>query len=90
MERRSSRRRSARIVDTGAKDLCGKAKGNRGGVGGHKSYFLCVCARERVRRRGDTPGAVVEAEGSVGPAEGNGGSDFFSGKGAAAKRIRQA
>ena len=46
-------------------------------------------ARDRVIRGGKTPGAVVEAEGSEIPAEGHGGSDFGSSKGAAATVIRQ-
>ena len=39
---------------------------------------------------GETPVTVVETEGSGGPDEGNGGSDFVRGKGAAAIGIRQA
>ena len=46
--------------------------------------------REGVQRRGDTPGAVVEAEGSGGSAEGQGGSDFGSGKSVMETGIRQA
>ena len=37
-----------------------------------------------------TPVAVVEAEGSGGPDEGNGGSDFVRGKGATETGIRHA
>ena len=40
--------------------------------------------------RGDAAGAVVEEEGSGGPYEGHSGSDFGSGKVAAATVIRQA
>ena len=46
-----------------------------------------VCAREKgYKGRGETLGAVVDAEGSGRPAEGHGGSDFGSGKGTAATR----
>ena len=34
--------------------------------------------RDRVLKRGETPGAVVEAEGRGGRDEGGGGSDFGS------------
>ena len=39
---------------------------------------------------GGTPGAMVEIEGSVRPAEGHGRSDFGGGKGAVVIGIRQA
>ena len=73
---------------TYAKDICGVATGNSGVVGCHPDYFLCVCTIYWVLRRGETPGAVVEAEGSRGRNAGHGGSDFGSGKGAAATVIR--
>ena len=47
-------------------------------------------AREWVRRRGDTLGAVLAEEGSGGPSEGHGGSDFGSDKSAATLGTRQA
>ena len=84
------RRSAAGTGDTDAKDICGKTTGNIGGVGGQQDYFICVCARDRVRRRGDTPGAMVEVEGSRVPVEGHGGSNFGSGKVVAATGIRQA
>ena len=43
--------------------------------------------RDGVQRRGDTLGAVVEAEGNGRPAEGQCGSDLGSGKVAAATGI---
>ena len=49
-----------------------------------------LCLRDRVLRRGETTGAVVEAGGSGVSAEGHGGSNFFSGKGVAATGIRKA
>ena len=48
-----------------------------------------MCARDRVQSRGETPGAVVEVEGSGGPAEGHGRSNLVIGKGAAATVIRK-
>ena len=44
---------------------------------------------DRVRRRGDNPGEVVEAEGIRGSADEYSRSDFGSGKGAEATGIRQ-
>ena len=46
--------------------------------------------RDGLRGRGENPGAVVGARVSGESAEDQGISDFGSGKGAAAKRIRQA
>ena len=51
---------------------------------------MCVREIQCSKEGGGTPGAVVEAEVIRGPSEGNGGSDFCSGKGAAATVIRQA
>ena len=50
---------------------------------------MCVCERQG-SKEGGTPGAVVESEGSGGPAEGHGGSNFGGGKGVAKTGIRQA
>ena len=47
-------------------------------------------AIDRVRRRGETPGAMMEPEGSGGPAEGHNGSNHGSGKGAEITGIWQA
>ena len=44
--------------------ICGQLKGDSGIVGGHMSYFRCLCERDRLRGRVETPGAVAEAEGS--------------------------
>ena len=82
-------RSSARSGDTDDKDICGKATGNSGGVGGHPACFLCVYTRGKVGRKGETPVAIVESEGSRGPDEGNGGSDFGRKKGAEETGIRQ-
>ena len=62
------------------KDIFGKATGNSGVVGDHPDYFRGVCAKYGVRRRGETLGAVVEAECSKGAAEGHVRSNFDSGK----------
>ena len=35
----AGRRSASGIGDTDAKDICGKATGNSGGVGGHPAYF---------------------------------------------------
>ena len=42
--------------------------------------------RYRVQSRGETPSAVMEAEGSRGPGEGQGGISFDSGKGVVAEK----
>ena len=55
----AGRRSAAGSRDTDAKDLCGKAIGNSGAVGGHPEYFCCVFARDRVQRGGEPLGVVV-------------------------------
>ena len=46
--------------------------------------------RDGVRGREESPGAMVEAEGSRRPYEGHGGSDSVRGKGAAGTIIQKA
>ena len=76
--------------DTVIQDICGQATGESGGVGGPTAYFGCLCKRDGLQGRAETPGAVVGAGGSGKSAEGQGRSNFSSGKGAVATGIRQA
>ena len=50
--------------DTVIQDICGQATGESGGVGGPTAYFGCLCKRDGLQERVETPGAVVEAGGS--------------------------
>ena len=79
-----SRSSSTGIVDTVVQGICGQVTGESDGVGDHLAYFCRLCKRDGSRGRRETPGAVVEAEGSNELAKGHGRIKFGSGKGAAA------